>query len=204
MGLSSFQNAAEANFTPYSDNTESSPNCIPHIFITPPSTPPPYNSAITTSPNQSSISPYHALSVPPSLSDLEKGLPPSYLPYTAYSTYDPTPLFPINQNTPNQTQNHNQLIVLLPNETSHLYLSTTSPSSTASSDQNVYPSWFQILSFVHISAALLTGIEVLDLLYLHHVEEYDVLGAGVFGGPLMLLWALLGAYFGSGAALCFV
>ena len=239
MEPSSFQNAADPVVAPYSDNERNNDASLPSILITPPSTPPPFNSAIARSPNQSSVSPYHALVVPPSPSDLEKGLPRTYVqptstaPLRTTSGHDEKDLPPsyvhphlelpaytstitanstLDYNTPPAhflpPQSHNrgnQLIVLLPNETTHLYLSTTSPSSAHSSiGLLLHPSWFQILSFVHVSSALLIGIEVLDLLYLHHLKDFDVLGGGIFGAPLALLWWLLGAYFGTGFALFFL
>jgi hypothetical protein len=200
MAPSGFQTTLDSYITPYSDEPDTQPQSIPSIFVTPPSTPPPYNTAISISPNQSSTSPVRVLSVPPTPSDLEKGLPPSYFdPSSPSRTSYLTPTEQHehqDQYVPNQ--NHRQLVILLPNETTHFYL------NTESRDTQRHPSYYQILTFIHISAALLTGIEILDLLYLQHVDQFDVLGGGIFGAPLILLWGLLGSYFGSGVALCFL
>jgi hypothetical protein len=70
--------------------------------------------------------------------------------------------------------------------------------------QRLHPRLFRVFSFIHVSAALLTAVEILGLLYLRKAENCGVSGGGVMGAPTMLLWGLLGACFGSGVGLCFL
>ena len=189
MGRPTFQTSLDSFVTPYSDDSDTSANTL--RIVTPLSTPPPYNTPITLAPNQTSSPSHRELFVPPTPSDLEKGLPPSYTYNTSPINHESsTPHFP----------GRNAVFLLLPSSTTHIHLT----SSQDAPRSQAYPSLSQTLSFVHISAALLTGVEVLDLLYLHRAEDFDVTGAGIFGAPFCLLWALLGTYFGSGLTLCFL
>lgn len=172
MGPSYFQIAADAYTNSNSDSGERDPSStsMPSMCITSPDHPPFYSYNHTkSSPHFSaSQSLYHSC---PYYQDEEKSIGFSPCRFTS----------------------PNRLTITLPEETTHLYLTTSS---------HPYPSLFQTLSLIHISAALLTGIEALNLLYLHHVEGCHVLEGDILGRPLMLFWGLV-LYFGTGVGLCF-
>ena len=200
MGPSSFQNTCLES-SPYRDHEIDS--CIPSIttpwiHTTPPvdssNSPPAYTPLLTTpnipiSPSQ----PIHPQSPflldPTQVFTLTFPSPQSpYRPSTQSPSYG-NPTYPDEKNIGFPPHLHLQL----PLPRCHRY---------PQEQENAVPTLFQTLSFIHVVSALLTGIEVLDLLYLHHMGRCDIFEGGLWSAPLTMFWMSPGVYLGTGTGLC--